>query len=441
MLRIPFLFFVFLSHMAIGQTGSPINIDKIVAKVDNYYILKSEVESLKLRAKENGQEMETCQAFESLVIQKLLVAKAEIDSVMVEEDDVKSELDARMAQMSQIYGSEKNIVEQFGKTIETLKSELRGQLKQELTADKMRQTIVKGVSVTPKEVKDFFEEIPKDSLPKIPSEVKLSQIVRLGIVTKNQKDDIIRKLNDLKDQVSKGADFAELAKQFSEDPGSGPKGGDLGWAKRGNMVPEFEAAAMRLDSGKLSDIVESDFGYHLIQTLEMRGQEYHARHILMSPDYSILDMSEPKRFLDSIKTLITADSIKFEKAVKAHSQDKETFEAGGIIMDPESGSNMLSLDVNMEPNLYFAINSLKKGEISSPMNYRNQRGKTGVRIVQIVDMKPEHIASYEYDYEKLKAYALNQKQNLEVNKWFKEAQKEVFIKVDPEFENCKLFNQ
>jgi peptidyl-prolyl cis-trans isomerase SurA len=417
------------------------NIDKIIGKVDNYYILKSEVETLVQRSKENGQEVGKCQAFESLVVQKLMVAKAEIDSVIVDDDVINGQLDARMQEMTRIYGSDKNIVEQFGKTLETLKSELRGQVKEQLTAEKMRSTITDKISITPNEVAAFFNNIPTDSLPTIPTEVELAQIVKLAKVTKEQKVELAAKLNGIKERVKKGESFADLAKEYSEDQGSAVQGGDLGFAKRGQMLSEFEAEAMRIDSGQLSNIVETNYGFHLIQTLEKRGQEYHARHILLRPDYSRLDLTGPKKYLDSLKNLIEIDSIKFQKAVKLYSEDEQTKDAGGLIMDPESGSFSIPLDISMEPNLYFAVSNLKLKEISSPMNYRTPDGKTGMRLVMIKTKKPEHKANLKDDYEKLRTYALNQKQAIEIDKWFKNALAEVYIKIDPEYESCNLFNQ
>ena len=177
-----------IPFMGSGQT--PINIDKIIAKVDNYYILRSEVESLQLRAKQQSQAFDKCQGLESLVIQKLLVAKAEIDSVVVEEKDIESQLDARMQQMIQLYGGEKNIVEQFGKTLASLKTEVKQQVREQLTAQKMQTTITEKTKITPSEVKKFFSQIPKDSLPYVPTEVTVAQLVIYAKVTRAQKDEL-----------------------------------------------------------------------------------------------------------------------------------------------------------------------------------------------------------------------------------------------------------
>lgn len=424
--------------LAFGQLT---NVDKIVTKIDNYYILKSQVEDLKNQYESDGQKVTDCQALESLAIQKLLVAKAEIDSVIVEDDMIKDQLDARMNQMVSLYGNEKNIIDQFGKSIETLKSEMRSELKEQMTAEKMKQTIVEKSSVTPLEVKRFFESIPKDSLPIMPVELQISQIVRLSPVSSEVKGELISKLRGIKDRIIRGEDFATLAKEYSEDRGSAENGGNLGWAKRGAMVPEFEAAAMELDTGQISDIIESEYGFHLIQTLQKRGQEYKARHILLMPDYATLSTEIPKKYLDSLRAVIVKDTLDWAKTVKANSEDKFTKDAGGIIMDQQSGGMWQALDTSMEPGLYFAVNSMKLNEISNPINYRTPDGKTGMRIIKIIKKKEAHTVNLEDDFEKLKQYTLSNKQNQAIEKWFNEALAEVYVNIDKDYETCKLFKR
>lgn len=429
-----------LPMLALSQEA-PINIDRIVAKVDNYIILRSEVEQLYIRGVQQQQPVTKCQALESMVVNKLLVAKAEIDSVLVEDKQVDDQLTSRMQQMIQLYGNEKNIVEQFGKSLETLKSEVRSQVREQLTAQRMQSKITENLKVTPNEVKKFFNQIPKDSIPEIPTEVEIAQIVRLAKVTKAQKEELSERLLDYKRRILAGEKFEDLAKEYSEDPGSRQYGGDLSWSKRGQMVPQFEASAMKLKPNEMSDVVESEFGLHLIQTLEIRGQEFHARHILLRPDYNRLDVSEATHFLDSLRTEIVKDSIKFEKAAKDFSDDKMTQDGGGILMDPQTGSTRLPLDASMDPTLYFTIDSMKVGTITVPLPYRSEDGKTGVRILYYKAKHPPHKASLKDDFEKLKEYALMEKRNVEIEKWFKKATGDVYIKIDPEFESCNIFGK
>jgi peptidyl-prolyl cis-trans isomerase SurA len=416
-----------------------VNLDKIIAKVDNYYILRSEVETLLVRSKEQGEPLDKCRALESLAVQKLLVAKAEIDSVIVDQVMVETQLNARMAEMIRVYGNEQNIVDQFHKSVETLKGEVRKQVSEQMTAQKMQDQITEGLTVTPYEVKKFINSIPKDSLPDIPTEVEVSHFVRLAKLTKSQKSDLVDKLKEIKLKIESGSKFEDMAKEFSEDQGSRTYGGDLGWAKRGQMVPQFEATAMGLKPNELSGVVESDFGFHLIQLLEVRGQEYHARHILMRPEYSRLDMTDATKFLDSIATLIRADTISFEKAVAFHSEDESSKYTGGILTDPNTGSFKMALDLSMEPNLYFAVDTMKISSISKPIAYRSADGKTGMKILYLKKKHSPHTINIKDDYEKIREFALMNKRNEEIEKWFTEAIGEVYIKIDPDYQVCRLF--
>ena len=414
-------------------------IDKIIAKVDNHYILQSELEA---QVQQNAQQAggpSRCQLFESLVVGKMMLAKAEIDSVIVDDKRVESELNSRMEQMEQQFGSQKNIVEAYGKTISSLKDELRAAIKEQLTTRKMQEKITSDVKITPKEIKRFFEAIPKDSLPYMPSEVEVGHIVRLAKTTKAQRQELFSRLRDYKKRVEKGTDsFEELAKLYSEDIGSGKRGGDLGFAKRGQMVAPFESAALKLKPNEMSDVVESEFGFHLIKMIEVRGQEYHALHILLRPDYQRLDLTEPTRYLDSIKVLIQRDTLKFERAAKDHSEDKATQDNGGMLTDAQTRSVKMALDGSMESGLYFTLDTMKVGTVSAPMPYRTEDGRSAVRILYYKAKHPPHFANLEDDFQRMSSYALNRKRNNAIEKWFATAKNDVFIYVIDEYKACNV---
>jgi peptidyl-prolyl cis-trans isomerase SurA len=415
-------------------------LDRIIVKVDNYFILKSEVENQYQQYLTSGQANtpNRCQILEGLVVNKLMLAKAEIDSVIVEDKRIEAELNSRMEQMEGQYGSAKNIVEAYGKSIATLKEDLRSSLKEQLTGRKMQDKITDDVKITPKEVAAFFNEIPRDSLPYLPAEVEISHIIRIAKPNKNQKEELYAKLLDFRRRVEKGESFEDLAKVHSEDLGSGKRGGDLGFAKRGAMVAPFEAAALRLKPNQMSDVVESEFGFHLIQLLEVRGQEYHARHILLRPDYQKLDLTEPTKFLDSIRVLVQRDSTTFEKAAKEFSEDKATQDAGGVIMDATNGGNRLAYDGTMDPALFFALDSMKVGTISAPIPFRTDDGRSAVRILYFKAKHPPHFANLKDDYQKLAQITLSRKKNNAIEKWFMKAKNDVFIFIDDEFKDCKI---
>lgn len=418
-------------------------LDRIIVKVDNYFILKSEVESQYQQYMTSGQANtpNRCQILEGLVVNKLMLAKAEIDSVIVDDKRIDAELTSRMEQMEGQYGSAKNIVEAYGKSIATLKEDLRSSLKEQLTGRKMQDKITDDVKITPKEVAAFFNEIPRDSLPYLPAEVEISHIIRLAKPNKNQKEELYAKLLDFRRRVEKGESFEDLAKVHSEDLGSGKRGGDLGFAKRGAMVAPFEAAALRLKPNQMSDVVESEFGFHLIQLLEIRGQEYHARHILLRPDYQKLDLTEPTKFLDSIRVLVQRDSTTFEKAAKDFSEDKATQDAGGVIMDASNGGNRLAYDGTMDPALFFALDSMKVGTISAPIPFRTDDGRSAVRILFFKAKHPPHFANLKDDYQKLAQITLSRKKNNAIEKWFMKAKDDVFIFIDDEYKDCRILSE
>lgn len=415
-------------------------LDRIIVKVDNYFILKSEVENQYQQYMTSGQANtpNRCQILEGLVVNKLMLAKAEIDSVIVDDKRIEAELNSRMEQMEGQYGSAKNIVEAYGKSIPTLKEDLRSSLKEQLTGRKMQDKITDGVKITPKEVAAFYNEIPRDSLPYLPAEVEISHIIRIAKPNKNQKEELYAKLLDFRRRVEKGESFEELAKVHSEDLGSGKRGGDLGFAKRGAMVAPFEAAALRLKPNQMSDVVESEFGFHLIQLLEIRGQEYHARHILLRPDYQKLDLTEPTKFLDSIRVLVQRDSTTFEKAAKEFSEDKSTQDAGGVIMDASNGASRLAYDGTMDPALFFALDSMTVGTVSAPIPYRTDDGRSAVRILFFKAKHPPHFANLKDDYQKLSQITLSRKKNNAIEKWFMKAKDDVFIFIDEEYKDCKI---
>ncbi|MFA7473103.1 MAG: peptidylprolyl isomerase [Spirosomataceae bacterium] len=421
----------------------PVSLDKIVARVDNYYILNSEVEEMyQSYLQQSQQNVDKCDLLESIIINKMLLAKAEIDSVEVDDKDIDAQLNGRMNMMIQRFGSEQNLVDAYGKSIDALKSELRQQLKEQLTVETMQQKIAGDVKITPREVRKFFNAIPKDSLPFIPAEVEVGHIVRLGTVTEEQKQKLRNQLLEYKRRVEQGEDFAILAQIHSEDIGSAKAGGDLGFARRGDMVPEFEGAALALKPNEISDPVESKFGFHLIQLLQTRGAEYRARHILLRPDYNQgTDLKEAAHFLDSLRTLIQTDSLSFAKAAKEHSQDPNTADMGGLLQDMQSGTTYLALDATMDPVLYFTLDTMKVGDISPPMVYRTDEGQSAMRIVWYKSKKEPHIANLTDDYEKIANIVLANKRNTALEKWFAKAQGDVFIRIEPEYSHCKVLSE
>jgi peptidyl-prolyl cis-trans isomerase SurA len=429
------------------ETATGQVVDKIVAKVDNNILLESEVQKSYLEAvsqAQQGIEAPTrCSVFESLLINKLMVAKAVVDSVIVTDAEVLLEANNRFAMvMQQFGGDEAMLAEMYGKTADQLKAELEEVMREQLIVRKMRKTITDGITVSPAEVRAFFLNIPADSLPLFTSEATVGQIVRKPETNPKVREDIVAQLLQFKEAISSGkSTFAELAKAYSEDPGSGAQGGDLGFFRRGELAPEYEATALGLRQGEISDPVETQFGFHMIQLLEIKGSTFNTRHILRIPKASEEDIVKAERYLDSLKKEILADKIDFAKAAKEYSQDRTTSDAGGFFTDPATTSNRLSLRTLEDPVLYFTIDTMKIGDITPPIRFEDPREGTKVRILFYKARYPAHKANLEDDYEKLKAATLRRKEDEVLSKWFVTAKEDIFIDIDPSYDRCDALKE
>jgi peptidyl-prolyl cis-trans isomerase SurA len=440
---LPFLLaFSILGQAHAQEAASGQVVDKIVAKVDNNIVLESEVQKTYIEAisqAQQGIEAPTrCTIFESLLINKLMVAKAEIDSVIVTDAEVLVQANNRFSMvMQQFGGDEAMLAEMYGKTADQLKVELEDVIREQLIVDKMRKTITDGMTVSPAEVRAFYYSISKDSLPLFTSEATVGQIVKKPETSPTVREQILAQLLQFKQDISSGkSTFAELAKQYSEDPGSAAQGGDLGYFRRGELAPEYEATSLGLRPGEISDPVETQFGFHMIQLLEIKGSTFNTRHILRIPKASEADIQKAERYLDSLKKEILAGKIEFSKAAKEYSQDRTTSDAGGFFTDPASNSIRLSLRTLEDPVLYFTIDTMKVGDITPPIRFEDPREGTKVRILFYKARYPAHKANLEDDYEKLKAATLRRKEDEVLSKWFATAKEDVFIDIDPTYDRC-----
>ncbi|NJN27708.1 MAG: peptidylprolyl isomerase [Cyclobacteriaceae bacterium] len=429
---------ILLSTHTFGQSEDKTVIDKIVAKVDNYIILKSELERAYIQVQAGGDyNTSKCNILEGLVLNKVMVAKAEIDSVVVEEDIIDRQLDMRMqGVIAQAGGDPKKLEEVFQKSMEEIREELREQVKEQLLVEQMQATITEEITVTPSEVKRFFKNIPQDSLPYFSTEVEIGQIVKKPIVSKEERERITNQLLKIRSEaIDDKVDFQVLAGRYSEGP-TAPRGGNLGDIERGQMVPKFESAALKLKNGEISMPVETEFGFHIIQMVDRRGNIYNARHILIMPKYSEEDYKVAANFLDSIKHLIEIDSVQFNRAAKEFSDDKETSPNGGFIRDM-SGANRISVS-ELDPGLFFTMDTMKIGSITDPMRFTMSDGKDAMRIIYYKSKLPPHQASLDLDYQKIYTAALTAKKQSEMSEWFEDARGEVFIEIDPEYDNCHI---
>jgi peptidyl-prolyl cis-trans isomerase SurA len=350
--------------------------------------------------------------------------------------EVDQNLDQRMQMIiSQVGGNEDALEDYYGKTLLEIRSEVRESVKEQLIVQRMQNTITAELSVSPAEVQAFFNRIPQDSLPYFSAEVSIGHIVKVPAIGKEQKTKAREQLLEYKQRIEAGESFEALARQYSNGP-SAPKGGNLGYQQRGNLVPPYEAAALQLEPGELSGAVESEFGFHLIQLISRRGNEYDSRHILLQLEPSTQDLVNATQYLDSLRTLIVDDSISFEKLAKEYSDEQLTASNGGFMLG-ETGSAYVATD-QLDFETFLTLDTMKTGTVTRPLDYQTQDGKKALRIIYYKDRIKPHQANILDDYQKIANAALAEKRNRILNSWFDKARDDVFIQIDDDFSNCQI---
>lgn len=421
----------------------PIVLDKIIAKVGNSIILKSTHERTYLdylsQGTYSGDDLK-CKVLTNLFTGKLMVEKAVIDSIEVSDEEVNATLDQRISYIISQIGSEQELEAYYGKTLDEFKAELFDQIKEQLIIQRVEREAITDIKVTPAEVKKFYKKIPTDSLPFYSAEVALAQIVMKPKASEGEKQRIREFMKDMKAKILNGeASFEELAKKYSEDPGSAVKGGELGLSKRGQLVPQYEAAVFSLKKGEISGPVESDFGFHMIQLHERLGNTYRSRHILITPKPSYEDFKKTEAFLDSIINLVEEGSLSFEAAAKEHSEDRETSSSGGFFLDA-TGAQRLSVE-SLTPELFFTIDTMSTGTISKPMRFKMDDGKESLRVLYYKDRIAPHQANLRQDYHKIQQAVKQSKKNSTLAVWFENAKDEVYTEIDPEYSYCNILGK
>ncbi len=398
-------------------------LDKIVAVVGNEIILKSELDyQVQLAAYQNKINPDDPalreRVLEAMIDDKLILAQAILDSVTVSDDEVNRQLDSRIQNLVKQLGSQEKVEEVYGMSISKIRNEFRDDMRKQLIIEKEKQDKFGDLKVSPIEVRNFYEEY-KDSLQQVPEEVTLSHIFMIPKPSSKAREEAYAKAEALLDSLKHGANFAELAKKYSQDPGSASDGGDLGWAKRGQFVPEFEHAVYALKPGEISGIVETQFGFHIIQLLERRGDLVHARHILITIPHLASDDDSVIAVLDTLRErAIRGES--FAVLAREFSEDKDTRDLGGDL-------GTVSLD-QLEPSFMKTVDTLKVGEISNPVKV-SVGNSYGYHIVYLRDRIPAHKINLNEDYARLQRMALTLKQNEAYQKWIDQLKKQVYWKI------------
>ncbi|PKQ65447.1 peptidylprolyl isomerase [Labilibaculum filiforme] len=415
-------------------------VDKVIAVVGNQVVLKSDVEnrflSLQAQGYTSGSVDLKTEIFEDLLIQQLMIAQAQVDSIEVTDQEVEEQLERKMEMYIQRIGSKEKLEQYFNKSILDMKNDLRDDTRDERIKEKMQAEITKNIHITPAEVREFYNSIPADSLPTIPGELQIQQLVKYPQVSDDEKDRIRTKLREYRERVANGDSFATLAVLYSEDPGSAQKGGELGYTPRSSLVTEFANVAFNLKTDKVSKIVETEFGFHIIQLIDRKGERINVRHILLKPQ-----IEEEKRIaattkLDSISDLIREDKMDFAQAAFYFSDDKDTRNNGGLLVNPYTGASKFEKD-NLPPAVSKAINELKINEISSPF-LDITGGKEAYKVIRIKSETKAHKANLADDWSIFENMLTGEKQQKILNKWILEKQDKTYVHVDDSYKNSKF---
>lgn len=414
-------------------------IDKIIAVVGKYPILLSDLENSHIQKAKEEPNADKCKTLEELLYQKLLLAQADRDSVTVSDNEVEAELNKRMNYFIMQMGSEEKFEEFYGKRTNVFKDEIRPEVHDQLLAQKMQGKVTGDSKLTPSEVRIFYNSINPDSLPLVNTELQIAQITKLPIVTDEAKQIAREKLQSYRDRVAKGESMSVIAALYSEDPGSAKQGGRIDNVSRGMMVPEFESVAFRLKNGEVSEIFETPYGFHFIELIARKGELVDIRHILLSPKITQTDVLKSKLFLDSLQKAIVDGKITFEEAARKYSDDKETKQNGGLMVNPTTSSTKWeNEDISqLDQNLVFMFDKMNVGDVTTPMQYRSRDQKPGYRLLTIISRSDPHKANMKDDYTRLMQMAAFEKQKKNITDWIAKRSKGTYIKIDP-FYSCKL---
>lgn len=418
-------------------------IDKTIAVVGNEMISLSQLEQEILYMRMQGMYSDKnmrCEQLERMMDSKLFLMQARIDSLSVNQEMVNSSLEQRMAQIQTNFGGDDEVEKFYGKPIYKLRQEWRQQLEDMTLTQQMQQQIASSIpELTPHDVKKYISETDPEDLAMVPIKYQLSQIC-IYPDRENANLAVKEKLLNIRERIINGEKFSTLARIYSEDPGSARKGGELGMASKSIFWPAFSDAAMSLKPGVISQIVETPDGFHIIEVLEKKGDMFNARHILIKPSYTDQDRQKAFATLDSLKTEIQNDAVTFELAAKFYSQDAQTKTNGGQMADPNTGSSYFEID-QLKPQDYAAIKDLKEGEISEPVESKDNEGRDGntvYKIIRVDKIIPAHTASFDNDYSDLLEEARAKEQNAAIDEFIDGKIKTTYIVIDPLFKNCEF---
>lgn len=418
-------------------------VDGVAAVVGRNIIKFSDVERsyAQIRLKQGAADAfnNRCAVLENLILSQLLVHKGEIDSVEVTDEEVNQYVDYYLKNDMRNYGSREAIREATGFTYEELKEQYQRMIRTNLLARRVEYQLTEDVTVTPKEVADFFATLPADSLPMMPERYEISEIVIEPQISETERDRVRTQLAELRERVIKGEKFSMLATLYSQDPASAKKGGELGFFSRGDMVADFESAAFALKPGEVSPIVETQYGFHIIQLIERRGNTINARHILLVPQVSPDDLLAARMKLDSIATEIRAGHIAFDVAARTFSTATNA-QAGGVAVNPADGTQRFD-KAALDQNYYnVGIQGMDEGEVSNATAFKNDKSRDAYRIVRLNKKYPAHKANLTDDYDNIQNAALADAKQKKMQRWAKRYMETVYVRLSDQYKDCVFRN-
>lgn len=420
-------------------------IDEVVWIVGDEAILKSDIETTRLQALQEGTKWNgdpDCVIPEQLAVQKLFLNQAVIDSIEVTESDVAAQAESRLEYFIETAGSREKLEEYRKASISQIRNELRDAMRNMMIVQKMREHLVKDIKVSPADVRRYFKDLPQDSIPYVPTEVEVQIIAQTPRVDQAEINRVKDELRDFTDRINNGsATFSTLARFYSEDPGTARRGGELDYTGRGSLDPAFANVAFNLtDPKKISKIVESEFGFHIIQLIDKRGDKIKVRHILKKPVVSDSAITQSLLRLDSIRADIVKGTFTFEQGATAISDDKDTRSNYGLmvnVVDPYTRTSKFKMQ-DLPPEVARVVDTMKVGEISAPFQMINARGKTVCVIAKLKNRIEGHKATITEDFQIMKDVVLNKRQEEHIHNWIVEKIKNTYVKVGERYKDCKF---
>ncbi|WP_443963901.1 peptidylprolyl isomerase [Prevotellamassilia timonensis] len=419
-------------------------VDEIIWVVGNEPILLSDVEETRISSEAYGQPVDNpyCTIPEQIAVNKLFVHQAELDSVTVSESDVIRAVDNRINESIQAFGSREALEQMYGRSVSQMRENLKKQYREQMMADEVRQKLTTDVKATPAEVREYFKNVPNDSLPFIPTQVEVQIITSVPEVPRAEVERIENKLREYARRVNSGeADFSTLAKFYSED-GSARNGGELGYMGRNQLVPEFANVAFTLnDPKKVSKIVRSEYGYHIIQLIDKKGDKINVRHILLKPHIDDSEIEKGIARLDSIANDIRANKFTFDAAALALSDDKDTRNNHGLLANVDQQNGTVSSRFEMQDlpaDVAKVVDTLSVGQISRAFRMTNDKGQEVCAVVMLKNRIEGHPANMTEDFQTLRDVVVNKRKEEKIEQWIKDKIKTTYVRISPDWRNCKF---